>query len=167
MPFWSRLFRRSRNQSLDEEIRTHLAMAERDRVERGEPAEQAGESARREFGNRTLIQEVTREMWGWTSLDRLAQDLRYAARGLRRSPGFALTAILSLALGIGANTAIFGLLDALLWRWLPVHDPQHIARLLITQNGRVIDSFSYPVVRALSEQKQIFAQLAGFSDATF
>jgi len=142
-------------------------MAERDRVERGEPAEQAGQAARREFGNRTLIQEVTREMWGWTSLDRLAQDLRYAARGLRRSPGFALTPILSLALGIGANTAIFGLLDALLWRWLPVHDPQHIARLLITQNGRVIDSFSYPVVRALSEQKQIFAQLAGFSDATF
>ena len=166
MPFWPKLFRH-RDQALDEEIASHLAMAERERIERGEPAEQAGESARREFGNRTLIQEVTRDMWGWASLDRLAQDLRYAARGLRRSPGFALTAILSLALGIGANTAIFGLLDALLWRWLPVHDPQHIVRLTITQNGRVVDSFSYPVVRVLSGQKQIFAQLAGFSEASF
>jgi hypothetical protein len=147
-----------RDDDLDDEIRQHLRMAAEDRGE---------ESARREFGNVALIKEVTREMWGWTSLERFAQDLRYAFRGMRRSPAFTLTAVLSLALGIGANTAIFTLIDALLLRSLPVHDPQRLIQVIIYQNGKPSDSFSYPVVRALADQKELFSALAGFSGARF
>ncbi len=148
----------NRDDDLDDEIRSHLRMAAGDRGE---------QAARREFGNVGLIKEVTREMWGWSSLDRLAQDLRYALRGLRRSPGFALTTVLSLALGIGANTAIFTLIDALLLRWLPVRDPQQLVELIMIQNGKRVDSFSYPVVRVLADQKEIFSGLSGFSPANF
>jgi predicted permease len=147
-----------RDDDLDDEIRQHLRMAAEDRGE---------EAARREFGNIALIKEVTREMWGWTSLERFAQDLRYAFRGMRRSPAFTLTAVLSLALGIGANTAIFTLIDALLLRSLPVHSPARLVQLIIYQNGKPSESFSYPVVRALAEQKELFSTLAGFSGARF
>src|SRR6266550_225977 len=147
-----------RDDDLDDEIRQHLRMAAEDRGE---------EAARREFGNVALIKEVTREMWRWTSLERFTQDLRYAFRCMRRNPAFTLTALLSLALGIGANTAIFTLIDALLLRSLPVHDPQRLVRVIIYQNGKPSDSFSYPVVRALADGKELFSALAGFSGARF
>jgi len=101
------------------------------------------------------------------ALDPLVRDLRYALRGMRRSPGFTLTAVLSLALGIGANTAIFSLIDALLLRWLPVRDPGQLMEVMVFENGKSSDSFSYPVVRALADQKEIFSGLCGFSGATF
>src|SRR5260370_41206787 len=140
-----------RDDDLDDEIRQHLRMAAEDRGE---------EAARREFGNIALIKEVTREMWGWTSLERFAQDLRYAFRCMRRSPAFTLTAVLSLALGIGANTAILTLIDALLLRSLPVHEPQRLVQLITYQNRKPVDSFSYPTVGALADQKHLFSPLA-------
>jgi putative ABC transport system permease protein len=157
--FWKRP-----NRELEEEIEAHLAMAKRDRMERGERPESAERSARREFGNRALVEETTREMWGWRWLERFGQDLRYAARCMRRTPGFTAVAVGSLALGIGANTAIFSLIDALMLRWLPVREPQHL--LQIKKTGG-FDTLSYPVVRLLAEQTDILSAVAGFSGWIF
>lgn len=103
-------------------------------------------------------------MWGWGSLERFWQDVRYAFRGIRRAPSFTAVAVLSIALGIGANTAIFSLIDALMLRWLPVPDPQSLFQLKLQGP---IDSLSYPMIRALSSEKNIFSGVAGFAGWTF
>lgn len=124
--------------ALDEEIRTHLAMAVRDRIARGEPGEDAVVAARREFGNVGHVKEVTREMWGGRWLEQLLQDLRYALRSLRRAPTFALVAILTIALGIGVNTAMFTIVDGVLLRPLPFADP---SRLYVIAHAPVASPF--------------------------
>src|SRR5438094_4244820 len=112
-----------RDESLDEEIRTHFAMAVADRIARGESPEAALAAARREFGNVTHVKEVTREMWGAIWVERLEQDLHFAVRSLRRSPVFAGVAVLTLALGIGVDTAMFTVMNGVLLRPLPFLDP--------------------------------------------
>lgn len=133
---------RNRDKDLDEELRGHLAMAARDRMERGEPRTGAEAAARRELGNVLTIKEVTRETWGWMWIERLGQDLRYATRLLRRNPGFTLVAILSLALGIGANTAIFQVIDAIRLRTLPVRNPGELAEVRLVDLEGVRGSFT-------------------------
>ena len=108
--------RARREEELEEELAAHLRMAEADRVERGESRADAETNARREFGNVGLVKQITRETWGSLWLERLAQDLRFGLRMLRRSPGFSFLAIFCLTLGIGANAAVYSWIEGILLR---------------------------------------------------
>src|ERR1700687_845383 len=104
-------------------------MAASERRDRGESRGEAERSARREFGNVALVKDATRRQWGWIWLEEFLQDLRYGARMVRRNPGFTLVAVLTLVLGIGANTAIFSLVNGVLLRALPLPQPDRLASM--------------------------------------
>ena len=127
---------KDRDAELREEIQSHLTMAIADRVARGETPEAAAAAARRELGNATHFRETALDVWRWRWLDEAKQDVRHALRGFRRNPGFALVAILSLALGIGANTALFQVVNAVRLRTLPVADPASLVEVrMVDRNG--------------------------------
>jgi putative ABC transport system permease protein len=159
--------RRGRERELDEEIRAHLAMAIRERIEQGEEAAEAEANARREFGNVPLVKEVTRDMWGWRWLETFLQDVRYGLRQLRRNPGFTTVAVLTLALGIGATTVIFSLFDAVFLRPLPVRHPGQLVRL-VYYVSKIGSRSSFPLAyfRALRDRarsfESVFGQVGGY-----
>jgi hypothetical protein len=125
---WRRLWgdtrRRRALDGLDEDMRDHLEHQVEVNVARGMSSEEARRQAHLAFGNLALVREDTRAVWAWAWLDQIRQDVRYALRALCKSPGFATVAVLTLSLGVGANTAIFTLINALMLRSLPVPNPR-------------------------------------------
>jgi putative ABC transport system permease protein len=127
--------RRRREEELEAEVRSHLEMAARERLERGDTEKEAGRAARREFGNVGLVKEVTRDMWGRKWLREAADDARYGLRMLRKNPGFAAVAILSLALGIGATTAVFSVVYGVLVNPYPYANSDRMVHLVVHDAG--------------------------------
>jgi predicted permease len=148
------LFGRRRESELDDELRFHLEIRTTE-LQRGLPREEAQRQAERAFGNRTLLREHTRDADMLTWLESVLHDLRFALRTMRKAPVVTLVAIVSLALGIGANTAIFSLMDAVLWKSLPVQRPEELIKLSADGN-----EFPYPVYRELRDRNQMLDGLA-------
>lgn len=166
--------RRRREADLAEELAFHLE----------EEAEEHGyDAARRELGNIALIKEDARAAWGWTWVEQLFQDVRYAGRTMLKNPAFTTLAALSLALGIGANTAIYSFMDAVMMRWLPVRDPGSLALLQwhtkdregdsVVENvsghfdddpklGLVAGIFPYPALDELRKSANLFSALFAY-----
>jgi predicted permease len=151
-----------------EEIKAHLALEADDLEREGLSGDEAQWKAHREFGNVRAAQERFYMRGRWIGLDRLWRDLRFGLRSLRQSPGFAVTAILTLALGVGANTAVFSVMNAVLLRSLPVSDPNRLVYLRTSNPPRgtgTIDTnetFSYPVYDALRKQTSGLSSLIAF-----
>ena len=134
-----------RDADLERELQSDLEMEQEEQQERGLSADEARSAARRAFGNPTLIREQTHEAWGWAPAERLLQDARYALRQLWRSPGFSIVTTMTLALGIGATTAIFTLVYDVMLRPLPFAHPDR----LVTIEEKVAEwSNLYPTLPA-------------------
>jgi predicted permease len=168
---WSRIrnrlrfpFRRARfERELMEEMEFHRRMLERDQARVGLDGERAIRAARQQFGNAVAAQEYAGEVWTFRWFDALRADLRYGLRGMRRSPAFTLVAILSLALGIGANTAIFTLINAVMLTALPVSHPHEL--VLLAQRGGPQKSsvtFGPALWRRIHDEQDVFSSVAAY-----
>jgi predicted permease len=160
MGFFSR--KKPREDDIERELRAHLDLETEEQREAGLSPQNARYSAQRALGNSTLIQESVREVWNWNWLESLAQDFRYSFRSLRGSPVFALVAISSLGLAIGANTAIFSFVNALLLKHLPVPEPSQLVQIAEYEGGDEIGSaFSFPFIQSLDKDNSVLDGVAG------
>jgi putative ABC transport system permease protein len=165
---------RKNDDQLRDEIQSHLDMATADRIARGQDPRDAAAAARRELGNLSQIQEADRDVRGGRWLEHVAQDVRYAFRIFRRNPGFALVAILSLALGVGVNTALFQVVDAVRLRSLPVADPAGLYQVRLADMDGARGNFetwrpsvTYPIWTAIQARQQAFSGLSAWGTDEF
>lgn len=171
--FWLRLqtlFRRTQNvRRLNDEIQFHLEQQIAENTALGRSTKEARYASMRAFGNPAFLKEETRDRWGGLWLEHLAQDLRYALRVLRKSPTFTAIAVLTLALGFGANTAIFQLLDAVRLRSLPVPNPGELAQIEIRGGNagfgvsRSNDALTYPLWEQIRSRQEGFSGVFAWS----
>jgi predicted permease len=157
-----------RRSDLTEEIESHLNLAIADRIARGQSPADARRSAMRELGNVPLIADVTRDQWKWLRLDLWMHDVRYAMRQLRKSPGFTFTAIITLALGVGANTTVFSMINGLLLRPLAV--PSSNRLVVLGMDGNFPQrNYSFPesLFRGLESRHDAFTDVFAFNRQRF
>jgi predicted permease len=156
-------------QQLDQELQSFLDMSVADKIAEGLPPVEARRLAKLELGGVEQVKERVRRYRHGGRLDEIGRDVRYAFRLFVKNRGFTATVVLTLALGIGANTAIFSLIDALMLRWLPVPNPQELLQVSFHTPGSPRPagvSFSYVIVRGLAERRDIFSGVAGFVGTT-
>ena len=153
-------------QEAAEEVAAHIEEKVADLVEAGVPEQEARHRAAREFGNAMLIAETSREVWTWAWLERLAQDLRYALRGLRRDPMLAVTAGLTLAICIGANTTVFSIVNSILLRPLPYPGSERIYWVSERLGKEQMEFGLGPDYYSLREQNLVFEEMAAFDTLT-
>ena len=160
--FWNNVFRRKQlDRDLDEELQGYVELVSAEKIRAGMSPDEAYRDTRREMGGDEQIRQSVRDIRAGALLDRLAQDIRYGLRTLSRSPGFCLVAVTTLALGIGANTAMFSLLDQIVLRLLPVKEPERLA--MITERSNFYgDSYgantlSWPMFEDLRDNNRVFS----------
>ncbi|MGB8660218.1 MAG: ABC transporter permease [Candidatus Acidiferrum sp.] len=165
MNWLKQLFSRRRLYTdLSAEMRQHLEEKIDEFVAAGLPRKEASAAARREFGNLSLIENDSREVWQWPSIESFFADVRYALRVMRKNPGFSFITVLTLALGIGANTTIFSIVDSVFLRPLPVKDPGQLAVLGFRQGtGPLLTLFSIADFRDIRSQTTgAFSDMLGY-----
>lgn len=155
---WFRYRRRS--EELNEELESHFAMAIKDRIERGEAATSAAAAARREIGNFLLIREVTEDLWGGRWWRDLLEDVQYGLRVLYKNPRFLTAAVLTLALGIGANTALSSIVNGVLLNPLPYPHPEELVALHESKPNFATGSISFPNFVDWQKDNQTFSSMA-------
>jgi predicted permease len=147
---------------LDEEMRFHLEMKVEEHVASGMRPDEARAAARREFGSRARLIESSRETWAFSIFDSLVQDVQLALRGLRARPGFTAVALVSLALGIGANSAVFTLVNGAFLRPLPISNPEELVSLANNADRRIFPTFSYPNYEDFRDRSSSFEGLVAY-----
>ncbi len=167
--FWSKLRRQRRavDDDLGDEIRSHIEFITDENIARGMTAEEARAAARREFGNATATRESAREAWRFPRVETIFQDLRYGLRAIRNAPAFSLVVILTLALGIGANTAIFSVVYSVLLRPLPYPNGERL--VVLEERTRKSDGFSvtWGNYQHWRSENHTLAAMAGFQTGDF
>jgi putative ABC transport system permease protein len=157
------LFRRNRFEGeLEEEMRLHRELRAAKLREAGEP--DAEMAARRRFGNQFLLREQSRDQWGWRFLETLSQDMRYALRQFRKNRGFTVVAVLTLAVGIGANTGVFTVVNGVLLRPLAYPDADRLVSVNETSRDFPIMAFSYPDFQDLRDRNHSFEGVAAWRE---
>jgi len=163
------LFQRRRlDRDLDEELRSHLEMAAEENRRRGMNPEEARRKAMRDFGGVTQVRETVRVREGWSFLENLRRDAGYALRQMMRRPGFAVVVIVTLALGIGANTTVFSIVDAVMLRPLPYQRPQQLVEVQSREvdNGFISGAVCYPDFFDWRSQNHSFERLVSYDDTS-